>query len=207
MDYLVEVIDLATLPPAQDVLSEREQAYYDMLKLPKRKTEWLGGRIALKKVVTKCASYSFKQIEVLPQEKSGKPQLILAGKSHSLPFSITHSHGYAVAAVAPQARYIGIDLEKVAHRISAWKQDFFHPSELTEDTDTFLTTLWTQKEAVVKLLGTGLTLNSFDVRCISGNVQFFGRAQEIYNQLGSPSITLSTTVLISGFQFSVAVGK
>ena len=207
MDYLVEVIDLTTLPPAQDVLSEREQAYYDMLKLPKRKTEWLGGRIALKKVVTQCTPYAFKQIEVLPQEKSGKPQLVLDGKSPNLPFSITHSHGYAVAAVAPQARYIGIDLEKVAHRINAWKQDFFHPSELTEDTDTFLTALWTQKESVVKLLGTGLTLNSFEIRCVDGNVQFFGRAQEIYNQLGCSSITLSTTTLIPGFQFSVAIGK
>lgn len=207
MDYLVEVIDLSTLPPAQDVLSEREQAYYNTLKLPKRRTEWLGGRIALKKVITKCTSRSLKQIEILPQEKSGKPKLLLARESHSLPFSITHSHGYAVAAIAPQARYIGIDLEKVAHRMSVWKQDFFHPSELTEDTDTFLTALWTQKEAVVKLLGTGLTLNSFDVRCMGGNVQFFGRAQEIYHNLGSPSITLSTTALIPGFQFTVAVGK
>ncbi len=207
MDYLVEVIDLTTLPPAQDVLSEREQAYYDTLKLPKRRTEWLGGRIALKKVITQCTPYAFKQIEVLPQEKSGKPELVLEEKSPNLPFSITHSHGYAVAAAAPQARYIGIDLEKVAHRINAWKQDFFHPSELTEDTDTFLTALWTQKESVVKLLGTGLTLNSFEIRCVGGNVQFFGRAQEIYNQLGCPSITLSTTTLIPGFQFSVAIGK
>ena len=207
MDYLVEVIDLTTLPPARDVLSEREWMYYNTLKLPKRKTEWLGGRIALKRVVSRCTSCSLAQIEVLPQEKNGKPQLFLMEKPHSLPFSITHSHGYAVAAVATRAHYIGIDLEKIASRISAWKQDFFHPSELTEDTDTFLTALWTRKEAVVKLLGTGLTVNSFDVRCIGDDVQFFGRAQEIYRNLGRPSITLTTTSLIPGFQFTVAVGK
>jgi len=207
MDYLLEIIDLNTLPPAQDILSQREQAFYATLKLPKRKNEWLGGRIALKKLISTQTDLPACQIEVLPQPDNGKPLLLLSGKKSALPFSITHSHGYAVAAVSPTSKYIGIDLEKVAPRIEAWKQDFFHPSELTADGDKFLTALWTKKEAVVKMLGTGLTLNSFDVRCVGGNVHFFGRAQEIYTALGAPFITLTTSELIPGFQFSVADGK
>lgn len=207
MDYLLEVTNLQQLPPADEVLSEREQAFYTTLRLPKRKTEWLGGRVALKKVVSSLVRLSTSKIEILPQEDSGKPQLLLAGEKSTLPFSITHSHGYAVAAVTPTARYIGIDLEKVAHRIEAWKRDFFHPSELTAETDEFLTSLWTQKEAVVKLLGTGLAINSFDVRCVNGQVQFFGRAQKIYESLGSPSISLQNKPLLDGFSFSVAMGK
>ena len=124
-----------------------------------------------------------------------------------LPFSITHSNGYAVAAIAPQAQYIGIDLEKIAPRINAWKTDFFHPTELTGEGDEFLTTLWTQKEAIVKLLGTGLAINSFEVRCVNGTPQFFGRALQIYQSLGSPAITLETRTLLEGFAFSVAVGN
>ena len=123
-----------------------------------------------------------------------------------MPFSITHSHGYAVAAITPVHQYIGIDLEKIVPRIEAWKTDFFHPAELTDDTDVFLTTLWTQKEALVKLLGTGLAINSFDVRCVHGTPQFFNRARQIYESLGCPSITLQTRTLLDGFAFSVAVG-
>ena len=207
MDYLLEIIDLQQLPPANEVLSEREQAFYTTLKLPKRKTEWLGGRVALKKVVSSFMHLPIKKIEILPQEDSGKPQLLLSGEKSTLPFSITHSHGYAVAAITSTAKYIGIDLEKVVHRIDAWKQNFFHSTELTAETDQFLTSLWTQKEAVVKLLGTGLAINSFDVRCVNGQVQFFGRAQKIYESLGCPSITLQNKPLITGFSFSVAIGK
>ncbi len=205
MAYHVEVVDLSNLPPAEKVLGEREQAFFQTLKLPKRRTEWLGGRLALKRLVADQMCLPLMQIEVLPHAESGKPQLLIAGQRSTLPFSITHSHGYAVAAIAPKHQYIGIDLEKIAPRINAWKTDFFHPSELTGEGDAFLTTLWTQKEAVVKLLGTGLAINSFDVRCVNGTPQFFNRAQQIYQSLGCPQITLHTTPLLEGFAFSVAV--
>ena len=207
MDYQLELVDLQNLPPASTVLSEREQAFFQTLKLPKRRTEWLGGRLALKRLVARQTQLPLNDIEVLPQDQNGKPQLHLSGKATSLVFSITHSHGYAVAAISSSAKYLGIDLEKIAPRINAWKEDFFHPSELTEDSDEFLTALWTQKEAVVKLLGTGLALNSFDVRCINGCVQFFGRALQIYQNLGSPCITLYRQALVPGFAFSVAIGR
>ncbi len=201
----LEVVDLQNLPPATSVLSERENAFFQTLKLPKRKTEWLGSRIALKRLVSAYAHVPLPAVEVLPQAQSGKPQLLIAGKQSLLPFSITHSQGFAVAALAPQAKFLGIDLEKISPRMNVWKTDFFHPTELTGEGDAFLTRLWTQKEAVVKLLGTGLTLNSFDVRCINDTPQFFNRALQIYESLGSPAITLETRPLLDGFSFSVAV--
>ena len=207
MSVEIEVVDLKILPSGDEILGPRERAFFQTLTLPKRKMEWLGGRLALKKLVSAQSGVTVKEIEILPQTQSGKPSLQVGGKPYEIPFSITHSHGYAVAAVAPAARYIGIDLEKIVHRMEAWKKDFFHPDELTGEGDAFLTALWTQKEAAVKLLGTGLTVNSFDVRCVQGKIQFFGRAQAVYEQLGAPQITLETSSLIAGFQFSVAVGK
>lgn len=207
MAYQLEVIDLTNLPPAQSVLSEREQAFFQTLKLPKRQTEWLGGRIALKKLVGVHTGVAAPCIEILPQTQSGKPQLLVNGQKSTLSFSITHSHGYAVAAISLDAKYMGIDLEKIAPRIKAWKQNFFHPTELTDDTDEFLTTLWTQKEALVKLLGTGLAINSFDVRCVNGKVQFFRRALQIYQELGSPAIVLTNLSLLPGFAFTVALAN
>lgn len=206
MAYQLEIVDLQILPPATSVLSQRENAFFQTLKLPKRKTEWLGGRLALKRVVSKYTRMSLQAIEILPHAENGKPQLLIGGERSRLPFSITHSNGYAVAAIAPQAQYMGIDLEKIAPRINAWKQDFFHPTELTGQSDEFLTTLWTQKEALLKLLGTGLAINSFDVRCVNGKPQFFGRALQIYQSLGSPAITLESLPLLEGFSFTVALG-
>ena len=208
MAVALKVVDLQYLPPSEELLSEREQAFFNTLKLPKRANEWLGGRFALKTLISSHLNVTLKQIEVLPQEDTGKPVLWVLGKEEkNLPFSITHSNGYAVAGIDPENNYLGIDLEKIAPRIDAWKENFFHSSELTAQGNDFLTMLWTQKEAAVKLLGTGLTINSFDVRCIDGKISFYGRALEIYKSLGSPKIELSSPALVKGFAFSVVVGK
>ena len=205
MAYQLEVIDLTNLPPVQEVLGEKELDFYNHLKIQKRKTEWLGGRLALKKLVAPHTQHTFKEIEILTPGGVGKPTVCVGGKELQIPFGLTHSNGYAVAAIAPHAQYIGIDLEKISPRLGAWKNNFFHPSELTREDDAFLTTLWTQKEALVKLLGSGLTVNSYDVRVVHNTPQFLGRAQAIYNALGAPQITLQTTPLIPGFIFSVAL--
>lgn len=207
MAHQLEIIDLTNLPPADAVLSLRELAFYQTLRFPKRRSEWLGGRFALKQAVGKvCAVADLKQIEVLPQE-SGKPQLVAGEKPLALAHSITHSNGFAVAAVSKDTPFLGIDLEKIEHRIDAWKHDFFHADELTGDSDEFLTALWTQKEALVKLLGVGLSLRSNEVCCINGTARFAGRALQIYEELGRPTLTLTTFALLPGFMFTVASGE
>lgn len=206
MTVQIQVVDLQKLPPSQLVLTAAEQTYYESLRVPKRRAEWLGGRFALKQLLSKTEAVDFKEIEILASHE-GKPSLTVAGAVWKGAFSITHSHGFAVASVDKEISFLGIDLEKIEHRIDAWKAGFFHPDELTRDGDDFLTALWTQKEAVVKLLGTGLTLNSFDVRCVDGQVQFYGPARALYEQLGAPQITLTTSSLLPGFMFTIAAGK
>ena len=207
MAYQLEVVDLTNLPPADTLLSAQEQAYVKTLRFPKRRNEWLGGRFALKRVVGRILhTDNLSQVEVLPQE-CGKPKLLIGGEVTRLAYSITHSNGFAVAAASADEKYIGIDLEKIEHRIEAWKNDFFHPSELTSEGDEFLTALWTQKEALVKLLGTGLSLRSNEVCCVRGEPHFSGRALEIYKALGAPQISIKTEHWPAGFMFSVAVGK
>ena len=207
MAYQLEVVDLTNLPPADTLLSAQEQAYFKTLRFPKRRNEWIGGRFALKQVVGRILNTdNLSQVEVLPQE-SGKPKLLIGGEVTRLAYSITHSNGFAVAAASADEKYIGIDLEKIEHRIEAWKNDFFHPSELTSEGDEFLTALWTQKEALVKLLGTGLSLRSNEVCCVRGEPRFVGRALEIYKALGAPQISIKTEHWPAGFMFSVAVGK
>ena len=207
MDYQLEVVNLQHLPPAQAVLSPAETAFYQTLKIQKRRTEWLGGRLALKKLLCAELGGVLTDFTVLVPGGVGKPTVTAGGRPINIPFSITHSNGFAVAAIASKAHYIGIDLEKITPRIAVWKNDFFHPSERTREDDPFLTSLWAQKEALVKLLGSGLTINSFDIRIVGGKPQFLGRALEIYNALGAPQLTLETQELLPGFCFSVAAGK
>ncbi len=253
MAYTLKVVDLKNLPPAHTVLSGAECAFYKTLKLQKRKAEWLGGRLALKRLLAAHTGGTLTDFTVLAPNGVGKPSAwVLNSRAErfssnlspesargpesgwtasvsfssplegedarrpregenkefvavNIPFSLTHSNGFAVAALAPHAQAIGIDLEVVAPRISAWKADFFHPAELVREDDEFLTCLWTQKEALVKLLGSGLTVNSRDVRVVDNQPQFFGRALEMYNALGAPHITLETPALLPGFCFSVAL--
>ena len=205
MSCQIKEVDLNGLPPADEILSEREAAFFQTLRFPKRRVEWLGGRFALKELARAACGASCREIEVLPQP-SGKPALTVGGKSVPLAFSLTHSHGWAVAALSADERFVGIDLEKIEHRLDAWAKDFFHLSELSGTGDKFLTALWTQKEAVVKVLGTGLSLNSYDVRCIDGKPFFFGPAREAYDRLGSPALTLQTDERIPGFMFTLAHG-
>ena len=207
MAYQIEVVDLTTLPPAHGILSPREETYYQTLRFPKRRTEWLGGRVALKRVVARTLHVAdLSHIEILPQE-NGKPNVLVKNKPVAIAHSITHSHGFAAAAVSEGGTLLGIDLEKITHRMDAWKRDFFHPNELTADGDDFLTALWTQKEALVKLLGTGLSLRSKEVCCIEGKARFTGRALELYQALGRPLITITTERWASGYMLSVAWGK
>ncbi len=205
MSCQIKAVDLNRLPPADEILSQREAAFFQTLRFPKRRVEWLGGRFALKELVRANCGVPYREIEILPQP-SGKPSLCVGGKESLLAFSLTHSHGWAAAAVSADERFVGIDLEKIEHRLDAWAKDFFHPSELTGSGDAFLTALWTQKEAVVKVLGTGLSLNSYEVRCIDGKPFFFGRAQAAYARLGNPALTLQTDERIPGFMFTLAHG-
>lgn len=207
MAFRIELIELVTLPPAGDFLSERELAFFETLKFPKRRNEWAGGRLALKRLAAAEADLAdLKQVEVLPQE-SGKPLLLTGGKPVPLAYSITHGNGYAAAAVSREDRFLGIDLEKTEPRIASWADSFFHPSELVRRDDEFLTLLWTQKEALVKLLGTGLSLNSFDVRVVNGEAAFYGRARKLYEELGRPRVSLQTLTAPQGFVLSAALGR
>lgn len=206
MSCQLKVVDLNYLPPAEEILGAKEIAFFKTLRFPKRRTEWLGGRLALKDLVQQATGAAKKEIEILPQT-SGKPLLFVGGKPSSLAFSITHSHGFAVAGLAEVGTFLGIDLEKIAHRIDAWAKDFFHPTELTGTDDTFLTALWTQKEALVKVLGTGLSLNSYDVRCVNGRAEFYGPALAAYEKLGCPALEIKTWELVPGFMFTQTVGK
>jgi 4'-phosphopantetheinyl transferase len=99
----------------------------------------------------------------------GKPEL--AGEASSLSFSLSHSQGIAVLAVAHELP-VGVDVEEVRPIEPEVAATHFSASELSDlsglQGDAWLDGFyrcWTRKEAILKAEGVGLhrALDSFDV--------------------------------------------
>lgn len=116
-------------------------------------------RIALRHVLAGCHGVAPPDLP-LRRERSGRP---FVEGDHGLSFSLTHSHGLALIAVAAQP--VGVDVERV--RTLEWR-DRIAQRVMHHDTVVALGTLpddertlafidaWTQREAHVKTLGGGV---------------------------------------------------
>lgn len=203
MNYKTKFIAIKDLPPAESFLTEREADYIKTLKAPKRKTDWLGGRFVLKALAAEALNWTdLKRLEV-EKLASGAPKLYADGQPVPWSVSITHSNGLAAAAFAREG-LIGIDLEKIENRSAAWAAEFFTAGEKLRADAAFLTELWTRKEAVVKLLGTGLMLNTREITFEGGALFLSGRAEHIWRDMGRPSIHFQTHRLADDFVFTAA---
>jgi 4'-phosphopantetheinyl transferase len=109
----------------------------------------------------------------------GKPLLAGAGTAQpDLQFNLSHSGSWALAAVVRE-RHVGVDIEhlRAIREFQALADRFYAPREaallqrLTEETrPAAFYRAWTCKEAYVKALGAGLTLDTrvIEVRLLPG---------------------------------------
>jgi len=134
---------------------------------------------------------------------SGKPILLVPGGTH-LPVSITHSGDYAAAAIALTGENIGIDMEIIEKRGKEWAQMCFHEDEISSPVPFFLTELWAKKEAVLKFLGVGLSIDMKDIRFIGGKLTLYGKALDIWAQQGSPNIAVNVSDIEGAYKLAVA---
>jgi len=152
---------------ANSLLSDPEYSLYCGLKIDKRRSEWLAGRIAAKKAYFQHSDTSFanlesSQVSVLYQP-SRAPYLV---NYPDLNVSISHSHDYSVAVIA--SSNIGIDIEKIEPRPPSLARRFFSKAEYdhledvcfsSSDIDVQITRFWSRKEAVSKHLQLGGSLD------------------------------------------------
>ena len=146
---------LALLTPA-----EAEQ--FDAFTYPKRRKEWLAGRLACKLAVCTLLAVDditeqFSRLSILP-DASGVPVLTFQDRTVRLPaVSISHSGCYGVAMAAFTGT-CGLDIQEVTDRINNVVSRFAGPDELAllEEgapaltTTERLTLLWAAKEAMKK---------------------------------------------------------
>ena len=202
MSYKLKIVDLDKVPPAEEFLSARELKTYEDFKVEKRRREWLGGRYALKKLASGFFIFDIKQLEVF-NRASGQPVLGVPGGC-GLPVSITHSGDFAAAAIATAGMGIGVDMEVIEQRGAAWMRQSFGDDELSSAAPVFLTELWAKKEAVLKFMGVGLSLDTRDIRFINGHLQFYGKALDLWARLGSPKIQIDIRDLDGGYKLAIA---
>jgi len=147
---------------ARRYLSRREREELDALP-PRRRAEWLGGRVAIKDAVRdllwRRGHGPLYPVHVTVSNDAGGRPLVSGDFSEDVRVSVAHKGERAVAA-ARIGVDVGIDLERVELRGAGFVQLAFTDEELAllpdENRDEWLTRLWCAKEAVGKARGTGL---------------------------------------------------
>ncbi|MEW6595316.1 MAG: 4'-phosphopantetheinyl transferase superfamily protein [Thermodesulfobacteriota bacterium] len=154
----------APLGPAQlaALLSAGEEARYHAFQYPKRRQEWLGGRLAAKAAVCELLA-TFGSVPppsalTIGADGAGKPRLELPGLPRPVHLSLSHSAGCAAAMACFQP--CGIDLQAVGPTVGRVKQRFALPGEEAilaaaaghHPETVRLTLLWAAKEAIRKMV-------------------------------------------------------
>jgi 4'-phosphopantetheinyl transferase len=171
----------ADVSQADDWLGPSEVAYFDALRIPKRRADWRLGRWTAKRAVAICLNTpsnpkGLAGIEIRPAA-TGAPEVFLNNQPAAVSISLSHSNGTALCAVAPQGTDLGCDLEIIEPRSEAFVADYFTGDEQALIANTpaaerlrLLVLLWSAKESALKALREGLRLDtrSVSVKLLGG---------------------------------------
>lgn len=159
-------------------LSADELGRWTELRHEKRRTEWLGGRLAAKWAAAGLLGETTVDWQglVIRSEEDGRPYV--ATETHAVaPFiSISHS-GHMAAALAANLP-CGLDIQQPGakiHRVkerfaSSEEEDILNASVPTSVTETErLTMLWAAKEAVRKMVRASPLLGFMEIRLLAGH--------------------------------------
>lgn len=148
---------------ADDWLSPAECERLAATRFPKRRTELRLSRWTAKHAIAHrlgLGPVALAQIEVRPAA-TGAPVAFLSGQVAPVSVSLTDRADWAVCLVGPPGVAVGIDLELVEPRGTAFVRDWFTDRERDlvlrgPDRDMLANLVWSAKESALKVLGTGL---------------------------------------------------
>ncbi len=166
------------LPPA-GLLDGVEMETFLRFKVDKRRREWLLGRWTAKRLLHSVLGLNDEA------SASGRHQMMAGARYDQIPIrndavgrpytpaapvtlSLSHSGRRAAAAVVRAVDWpLGIDLEQIAPRPATFEADYLTPAELAQldeapagRRDQWLTIIWSGKEAALKALGLGLSVDT-----------------------------------------------
>ncbi|MEA3200358.1 MAG: hypothetical protein QOE90_1786 [Thermoplasmata archaeon] len=177
------------------VLSPDEQAALSALPVTKRKEDWLAATLAAKAALRAAGdARPWSQMPIL-RGPDGAP---LAHGARGI--TLSHAGGAGAAALYDVDRErVGIDLEVVEPRASAFEDEAFTPEERAgfpagHARPAALALAWAAKEAVLKALGAGLSLPLHEIRlhAAGGQVQveLRGAAKERFAAMQGEGISI-----------------
>jgi 4'-phosphopantetheinyl transferase len=171
-------LELGLPPPG--LLSPTEWRQFSTLRVEKRRREWLLGRWTAKRlllsiIATETGNMLSPVSLAIGNDEQGAPQFSgvhgLEDLSKSLCLSISHARGRALCA-AGKVSHLGADVEWIETRPSGFAAEYLTRNEMEclagvshEMEDTLLTAIWSGKEAVLKALRMGLTVDTRAVSC------------------------------------------
>lgn len=176
--------DLAAGIPPRQMLAAEEEARLASLSVAKRRRDWLLGRATAKALLQNWLAHHhgaapFASSIVIETEPNGAPYARLtAAERLPVSLSISHCNGHAFCALisAPfGVPVVGADIEKIEPRAWAFVEDYFTPWEIDQvcrapdaERDALITAIWSVKEAVLKAVQRGLTVDTRAVDCDLG---------------------------------------
>ncbi len=151
--------------PLEKYVSEERRNRIVRYKFDKDKILSLFASLFVRYDILSCTSLNNSEI-TFSNGKYGKPHLNCS--DYPIHFSVSHTNG--CIAYARHNKKCGIDVENI-HPVHIEVAERFFSEDETEhiknssDPDSDFTRIWTQKEAYIKMLGTGLntSLDSFSV--------------------------------------------
>ena len=178
------------------VLGADEIAVLDELTVPKRRQEWLAATLAAKVALRDAGlEQPFPGIQVLRGE-SGAP---IAHGRHGV--TLSHAGGVAVAHIFDATvQSCGVDVEVIEPRSAAFEEEAFTTAERAAfpasetKRSTTVTTSWAGKEAVLKALGVGLSVDLHQIELQHGkrsiSAELAGDVQHRYEALSAEQLTV-----------------
>ncbi len=140
------------------LLDADEQAEFSVLTNTERKAEFLTSRVLIQNIAKKCGYPDDFHVQ---KNDNGKPYGIYdRGRCH---LSISHSQK-CISGIISEEKDVGLDIEDAERTVyPGLGKRILHPEEnkLAEEMD--LIRIWTIKESILKLLGTGLRKNMSDI--------------------------------------------
>jgi 4'-phosphopantetheinyl transferase len=144
----------------QNLLPEDEHVAVKNFASPELRERALKTKILTRRILARYLQQSPKTIPIIRTDLS-KPRLTPPLDLYQ--FNLAHTDIYFALGIT-QKNLIGIDIEKISKKndLIAISERFFHPQEhqqllQAQDKEDSFFRIWTQKEAFVKAIGTGLS--------------------------------------------------
>lgn len=165
-------------PPG--LLHPEEQRRLAEFKLSKRRREWLIGRWTAKHLLQACLERDLNlhlplsAIGIYNDMRGAPVAMVDCGSQIAeWAISISHSHAYGFSAALPDGAIgLGADIEHIEVREWRFVEDYFTPDEIErvrvapiDQRAKLVTVIWSAKEAAVKALRLGLTIDTRRVHC------------------------------------------